>query len=897
MAARAAVVLAALALLALDAPAARSPDGIPLLADAHVFLDSDSQRSFDASGCALPCGWMATDALGNFVAEGTIAADRAVHLPPPDFPVGFYRIAFSRPGTNATTAAVLREPIDDDWPPSETPVAVDTAQSWLQPCDMPTQTLISLLAAAAGCGWSRDRLRWSDIEPSRGHCAPPVSTCYDNATRAARAAGVRVLDVFHATPAWAINAQTDASDDCDAAGTNMPRDLRDIHAFTRYLTERFGAAPDDASGSGVPLISAFEPWNEGNIAAFGGQTTDQRDSHQKAAYLGFRSGDGTAPFVCNNVIAGAGSNLTRTMSDKNDVSISMDSYNIHTYDPVERYTSEFAAARQFAHAVQKPLWLTECGIHLPAATAAPWSDMTAADDLRQAQFIGPSFAVSFFAGVKRHFFFVLSNYLERGLQYGLLRQDRTPRPGYSALAAVGFFLANASALGKLPSSNGTAEAPKAEVYAMRARPGGGASRDVLMAYCPPAATQQQVGQASCALPSTLQSAAVSQVAKAFDFLGRDLQAIPSNVTAACVFIVLPDGAVGTMLRVSPPPDTAATDATTTTTTTTTTTAAGMTGTADGSRLRPSSVVLQATFPYHGNEISANVDAHSLNASGENSIPLYAYNFGQHARAMTVRAEASPGTVVKPASWALQVPAGGRTRFVAKIAPPGGRAVVDGDQQSGGVTITAESDAPRSGGRRNSDEASPTLFFRVLPNLATLQPAVRTPCAGRADPSAWSHNVPAGASVQIQVASPSWAHEAGCIHFDFNFPASVKDAWAYPQLSFNGSDAPPAGADGVRYTLQMPPSASLNGQNVIWFDKDDAQFSAHTSANASDGSPQQMTVLFKDALWDHQGPAPADPTATIEAGRVGKMAVGLNLVKMKSGAVAQMTVCDLEWIRF
>ena len=106
MAARTAVVLAALALLAREAPAARSrDDAIPSLADAHVFLDSDSQRSFDASGCALPCGWMATDAHGNFVAEGTIAADRAVHLQPADFPVGFYRIAFSRPGTNATTAA------------------------------------------------------------------------------------------------------------------------------------------------------------------------------------------------------------------------------------------------------------------------------------------------------------------------------------------------------------------------------------------------------------------------------------------------------------------------------------------------------------------------------------------------------------------------------------------------------------------------------------------------------------------------------------------------------------------------------------------------------------------------------------------------------------------------
>jgi hypothetical protein len=254
------------------------------LADAHVFrTDEQSEQRVFHTDCGLPCGWMATDGLGNYVAEGQVRSDGTVQLSAESFPVGWYRFEFSRPGTNDTTAAVLRSPSSSAaaWPPRDTPVAIDTAQSWLQPCDLEVQSLVSKLAAAAGCSYTRDRLRWSDLEPSRGMFAPPDSTCYDNATQAARSAGVRVLDVFHATPSWAINVTADTQDGCDASGNEMPRDLRDVFDWAKWLAGRFGPVESSAiagevnAPKGQPLVSAFEPWNEGNIAAFGGQTTDQ----------------------------------------------------------------------------------------------------------------------------------------------------------------------------------------------------------------------------------------------------------------------------------------------------------------------------------------------------------------------------------------------------------------------------------------------------------------------------------------------------------------------------------------------------------------------------------------------------------------------------------------------
>ena len=134
--------------------------------------------------------------------------------------------------------------------------------------------------------------------------------------------------------------------------------------------------------------------------AFGGATTDQRASYQKAAYLGFKHGSSAAdlgtPIVCNNVIAGSGSNLTALLTSANNLLPYMETYNIHTYDPVDSYEAIFAPARRVAQ-LNVPLWLTESGIHLQVGPG-PWGDMSVRDDWRQATFVAPSFVVSFFAG-------------------------------------------------------------------------------------------------------------------------------------------------------------------------------------------------------------------------------------------------------------------------------------------------------------------------------------------------------------------------------------------------------------------------------------------------------------------------------------------------------------------
>eukprot|EP01048_Picozoa_sp_COSAG05_P023541 COSAG05_NODE_5144_length_1253_cov_7.291420_1_plen_352_part_01 len=297
------------------------------LAAAHVFWSSAPSRVI-SSYCAPPCGFMAVDETGALVAEGMVSPDGSVELAQADFGVGFYRLEFSRPGVNGTTAAILRPPsaAATAWPPTDSPVAVDTSQSWEQPADPKIQETVSHLAAAAGCSWTRDRLRWSDLEPTRGNYSAPRSTVYDIATSAAAAAGIKVLEVFHSTPGWALDPSTDAIDGVQSSGGSMPRDLGEAFTFTKWLAQRFAGK-----------VHAYEPWNEGNIPMFGGQSTDQRVSYQKAAFLGFKSGASNAsssPVVCNNVIAGAGSNITDADTVANSAAPFMQSYNIHTYQSV-----------------------------------------------------------------------------------------------------------------------------------------------------------------------------------------------------------------------------------------------------------------------------------------------------------------------------------------------------------------------------------------------------------------------------------------------------------------------------------------------------------------------------------------------------------------------------------
>jgi len=559
-----------------------------------VFLSGEEVAiELPQDGCANATHWQALGEQGTIIAKGLL--DQVKQTPGSRIKIGrlgigWYRVEFLDPAemvlgwTTAGVLARLAEPV-----PQDSPICVDSATSWFAPNDPVRQERFAQLAALAGANWIRDRMSCAGAETKPGTF--PEDTTYDSAATLQARHGLKVLQVFHDTPKWATDAQLDG----DRARGRFPRDLRVVYEFCKAMAKRYKGQ-----------VLAWEPWNEANITAFGGHTIDEMCSHQKAAYLGFKAGDPNIT-VCWNVYAGAGTALHAEGVYKNEVWPYFQTYNIHSYNKPDEYLEQFVPARDAA--CGRPIWLTECGIALQAKTDEPWSELSPEDELQQAKFIARSYASSLFAGVNRHFFFILGNYREREIQFGLLRKDQTPRPGYVALAAVGRLLAGAVCLGRyVPRDN-----LSVRIYAFHARPDG-LERDVLVVWAEE--------PTSWSLPKSLQVEAV------YDYLGRSLnEGLPARLDAAAFFIVLGKD-VARKLPLEPPPSI--------------------------SPFRPgkaASIVLQLQMPHTATDLSQ--QAHIVAPKIDKSIVLFAYNFGEKPVSGTVNVESMPlGWTIIPDKWEI-----------------------------------------------------------------------------------------------------------------------------------------------------------------------------------------------------------------------------------------------------
>jgi hypothetical protein len=554
-----------------------------------------------ASGPSGEVRWQALDERGKVVAEGADRpekTDAGLRLSLGTLPRGWYRVNLldleGKPA-QTTTAAVLAPwagPV-----PQDSPVCVDSATSWFANGDQPRQERFAQLAALAGANWIRDRMRWGAMETARDSYGR--DTTYDTAATTQAGYGLKVLQVFHDTPRWATEPNLDGA----RAGGRFPRDLRVLFDFCRTMAQRYHGR-----------VPAWEPWNEANIPTFGGHTIDEMCSLQKAAYLGFKAGDPNV-IVCWNVYAGSGTPLHSRGVIENEVWPYFETYNIHSYDRPEQYAERFAPAREAA--CGRPVWITECGIGLPAQTDAPWSELTPEDELKQATFIARSYASSLYAGASRHFFFILGNYRERNIQFGVLRQDQTPRPGYVALAAVGRFLAGATCLGRhsVPGNSSV------YMYAFRSRPDG-AERDVLVVWV----------RADAETPWSLPQGVAAE--SVHDYLGRPLGSrAPETLGRTPIFVALPKGGLSAV-PLDPP--------------------------LAGSPWREGGtcpVVLQLEMPQAATDLDQ--QAHKLGPEARADIRVFAYNFSDKPARGLVQVKASAPWELTPAQCELTVAPGER----------------------------------------------------------------------------------------------------------------------------------------------------------------------------------------------------------------------------------------------
>ncbi|MBN2269547.1 MAG: hypothetical protein JXN61_02975 [Sedimentisphaerales bacterium] len=603
---------------------------IPMPAEDHpgnIFVaGQEVSAKVDENLSPKPVRWRAMDDRGSIVGQGQIDSDN-IKLGDPG--IGWYRIEFLDDGgavVGWTTAAVLARLAEPT--PQDSPICVDSATAWFANGDATRQGRFAQLAALAGANWIRDRLSWNGIH--RGPDEFAENTTYDSAASLQARYGLKLLQVFHDSPGWAVDKQLD-----DKRGTGrFTRDLRILYKFCKTMSKRYEGR-----------VLAWEPWNEGNIDVFGGHTIDEMCSHQKAAYLAFKAGNPNVT-VCWNVYAGSGSELHAQGVIENESWPYFETYNIHSYSKPKDYAGEFSPAREAS--CGRPIWITECGVPLPWKSGGPGNELSQADELEQARFLARSYASSLFAGVERHFFFILGNYAERNIQFGLLRDDQTPRPGYVALAGVGRFLAGAKCLGRMTSG----DEASVQVYAFGSQPDG-KSRDVLIVWADKATTWR--------LPEGV------SVEVVYDYLGRPLgKDIPESIESAPLFVILPQGKAAALSLEAP---------------------------LHGSAFRQSGaspVVLQLQMPQSATDLGK--QAHKVDLKDEVELDVFAYNFGDDAVAGTVSLEHAPdGWRLIPGRIEIEIEPMGRKHLPIRVGakkPAEGWIKLRGDFSEAGRPVLA-----------------------------------------------------------------------------------------------------------------------------------------------------------------------------------------------------------------
>ncbi len=380
-----------------DAPAALWVEGEPV-----VFAlkpDTAEYRVVDYGGAAVGSG---------SVKDGRLRLDA---IPP-----GYYELECVSGSDKARMPfGVIAKPRQT----AAAPIAVDAASAWLAG---PSQwEPLARMLHRAGIDWVRERFSWSEVQPID---AGFTWGRYDTVAKVLADQKVNTYQIFHDSPGW-----THPGSD----RTRNPDDLRTVYRFAKAAGKHFAGR-----------IQAWEVWNEPDIE-FWPDLSDRFAGVQKAAYLGLKAGDPNLSVLLASLCQGP-TTFSQNLLDCG-VADYFDIFNIHIYGEPRNYPGIVQRHRKQNEPYgvnARPIWLSEAGIRLVAKD----NELTPTDLHRQAEFIPKSLVMSLVAGIDRHFVFVLCDYMENGIQFGLIHKDLSPRPAWVALVAAARVLGEARYLGR-----------------------------------------------------------------------------------------------------------------------------------------------------------------------------------------------------------------------------------------------------------------------------------------------------------------------------------------------------------------------------------------------------------------------------------------------------------------
>lgn len=397
-----------------------APDGV-------VVTSGKSTRWVVQTGPSSPAASVLIEVLS---LEGAVLQQSTLAIPAgggraevtwPAFQSGYYdiRAKVSASGVRGPTLQSALAVLPGGVAPNELRFGMDAALSWYGGSSQQIEHSLAMMRQA-GIGSVRDRLRWSDVQPSMG---PPQWGHYAEVAAAVAGAGMDGVQMFSRSPVWARGGV---------------KDPPDYQPASDEVTYDFGRAFAKGLGKWVRNI---EYWNEPNVNTFYGYPY-QYASGLKAFSAGVKSVD---PAI--RVLVAAAANKPGSFFEeiyRNNVDGFFDARNQHYYldDDIVGFVDTYVAGLEQRNGVAaRPGWLTEMGYSLKRDVRGEWRHA----EKNQAEYLVKTYVGGLAAGYERVFFFFWRELIEAELHtWGIVREDFTPRPAYVALGVLTRHLAGAT---------------------------------------------------------------------------------------------------------------------------------------------------------------------------------------------------------------------------------------------------------------------------------------------------------------------------------------------------------------------------------------------------------------------------------------------------------------------
>lgn len=191
-------------------------------------------------------------------------------------------------------------------------------------------------------------------------------------------------------------------------------------------------------------IHSWEIWNEPNLAFWAGNEA-QYALLLKRAYQAIKAADPTATVVFGGIFRG--NNAGRTQGFWNAIvadpeaaanNYFFDVQGFHLYDGGHcSYTDEIEIVRSWMPAVLrgKPWWITESGVRVQ-----DWPQQDFALPNEQADWIISNYSYALQKGMQRYYFWRMTDGGNTNEPWGLLKDDGTPRPAFTAYQVAAQYL-------------------------------------------------------------------------------------------------------------------------------------------------------------------------------------------------------------------------------------------------------------------------------------------------------------------------------------------------------------------------------------------------------------------------------------------------------------------------